>query len=229
MKNKNQYKFTKLPHSKIIIADDLYQRLIFLMGRSAWVASEHMCIFYGKEIEQNVILFDEMNKYEDYDSKGEGSKNPYDYSVGPGDGKFAEELENKIKSLPKGSIVADVHTHPSNVCIGNGDENEYRYFSTGDIRTNIKWNKYLEKYEIEHVAGLIGVDRINGNMTISFIWYNKEESKLYLFDDVVVYYRELGKYESLPKIGDVQLLYKNWGMDDVPLSKQIEESIKNLK
>ena len=67
------------------------------------------------------------------------------------------------------------------------------------------------------------------NIDIFLLWYNKEESKLYLFDDVVVYYRELGKYESLPKIGDVQLLYKNWGMDDVPLSKQIEESIKNLK
>jgi len=229
MGNINQYRFSKLPHSKIIITDNLYQRLLFLMGRSTWIASEHMCIFYGKEIEPNVILFDEMNENEDYDSRGEGSKNPYDYSVGPGEGKFAEELEKRIKTSPKDIIIADVHTHPSNVCFGNGDEDEYRYFSTTDIKTNIKWKKYLEKYGIDHVAGLIGVDRTNGNMTISFIWYNKEKSKIQLFDDIVIYYKDLNKYESLPKVGDIQLLYKNWGLDDTPLSKQVEESIKNLK
>lgn len=229
MSNNNQYNFSKLPHSKIIITDDLYQRLLFLMGRSAWVASEHMCIFYGKEIESNVILFDEMNQYEDYNSRGEGSKNPYDHSVGPGDGKFAEELETRIKSSSKWTIIADIHTHPSNVCFGNGDEEEYRYFSTGDIKTSLRWNDYLEKYGLEHVAGLIGVDRINGNMTISFIWYSKKDSKVYLFDDVVVYHKELEKYESLPKVGDIQLLYKNWGLEDVPLSKQVEEQLKSLK
>jgi hypothetical protein len=199
------------------------------MGRSAWVASEHMCIFYGKEIESNVILFDEMNQYEDYDSRGEGSKNPYDYSIGPGYGKFAEELENRIKTSSKETIIADIHTHPSNVCFGDGDREEYRYFSTGDIKNNLRWNDYLEKYGLEHVAGLIGVDRINGNMTISFIWYSKKDSKVYLFDDIAVYYKESKKYESLPKVGDVQLLYKNWGLDDVPLSKKVEEQLKNLK
>ena len=229
MSNKNQYKFRKLPNSKIIITDNLYQRLLFLMARSTWIASEHMCVFYGKEIDENVILFDEMNQYEDYDSKGEGSKNPRDYSVGPGNGKFAEEIEEKIKTLPKGAIIADIHTHPSNICFGNGDENEYRYFSSTDLKTNIKWKGLIEKNGIEHVAGLIGVDRDYGNMTLSFVWYSKNDSKFYLFDDIIVYHKELNKCDLLPKVGDIQLLYKNWGMDDVPLSKTVEKEIRNLK
>ena len=66
-------------------------------------------------------------------------------------------------------------------------------------------------------------------MTISFIWYSKKDSKVYLFDDVVVYHKALEKYESLPKVGDIQLLYKNWGLEDVSLSKQVKEQLKSLK
>ena len=51
------------------------------------------------------------------------------------------------------------------------DNSEYNNI---DVELDKEQN-ILEKYEIEHVAGLIGVDRIYGNMTISFIWYNKEE------------------------------------------------------
>lgn len=230
-KNVNQYRFDKLPNSKIIITAELYERLLFLIGRTAWVPSEHMCIFYGKEIQENTVYFDKVNIAEDYDSKGEGSKNPLDYSVGPGAGNFGEELEENIKSLPKGTIIADIHTHPSNVITGKGDENEYRYYSTGDLKTNIRWDNYIKKYGLTHIAGLIGVDRVNGNMTISFIWFDASKSKFYLFDNVLLDKVIDGQHVYTPftKVGDVQLIYENWGQVDVPLSSTVKKGIKNLK
>ena len=50
MQNINQYKFNILPESQVIITEKLYERLSFLVGRSAWIASEHACFFYGREI-----------------------------------------------------------------------------------------------------------------------------------------------------------------------------------
>ena len=228
MDNQNQYKIPKLNNSKIIITDDLYQRLMFLVGRSTWIPSEHMCLFYGKEKEENVFYFEEMNNFEDYVSLGEESKNLEDYHVGPGNGSMAMELQERIKT-PGDGVVLDIHTHPSNISDEEKYKAIYRYFSWGDIATGLTMSEYSARYGKKYIIGLIGVDRINGNMTISFIWINHIEKKAKLIEDVQVYNKNLKTIKSLPKVGDIQLLYKNWGMDDVPLSKQVEEQLKSLK
>ena len=228
MINSNQYRIPKLENSKIIITSNLYERLMFLVGRSTWIPSEHMCLFYGKETEKNVFYFDEMNVAEDYISLGEGSKDLQDYHVSPGDGQMAMDLQERIKT-PGDGIVLDVHTHPSDVSDDLNLKDEYRYFSWGDLETGLVMSEYSAKYGKKYIIALIGVDRVNGNMTISSVMINHIEKKVKLIEDIQVYNEYTKKSESLPKIGDIQLLYKNWGMDDVPLSKQVEESIKNLK
>lgn len=221
--------FSKLPNSKIIISESLFERLMLLIGRSAWEPSEHMCIFYGKEIGNNVVYFDKVNEAEDYVNKGTGSKNPLDYSVGPGAGQLNLELEKNIKELPRGAIIADIHTHPSNVIVGE-DINEYRYFSNGDIEANLKWRNLITPYNLIHISGLISVDRINGNMSISFIWYDAINRKFCIFEDVVldkINSNGTHEYLSFSKVGDVQLIFQNWGLD-LPLSKIVSDELKKL-
>lgn len=74
-----------------------------------------------EKISENVIYFDKMNVVEDYENMREGFRNQLDYSVGPGNEKFSDELEVNIKILPSNTIIADVHTYPSNI-IFNDDE-----------------------------------------------------------------------------------------------------------
>lgn len=74
-------------------------------------------------------------------------------------------------------VIADIHTHQSGVYESEIEKEDYRFFSTGDIGTSLAWDRLLKKKNpnIQHFAGLLGVDRINGNISISFIWFNSRE------------------------------------------------------
>lgn len=231
MQNINQYKFNILPCSQVILTEKLYERLECLVGRSAWIASEHACYFYGKEISENVLFFDEMNLNEDYENTGTNSINPLAYSVGPGKGKLNEEIEKKIESMQSG-VIADIHTHPSGVYESESEKDDFRFFSTGDIETSLSWNNYLKRKNpnLQHISGLLGVDRINGNISISFIWFNSQEHKFYRFNDIAIA-KDIGDnyaIESLEKVGEIQLLSKNWS-NDFALSQIVKDNLIGLK
>ena len=233
MENYNQYKFDKLPNSQIIITEKLLERLSFLVGRTAWIASEHACYFYGKEIKENVVFFDDMNKAEDYESNGENSLDPHAYSTGPGAGELNEELENIISTETSDNfVIADIHTHPSGVYESEDEKYDYMFFSAGDLKTSMTWDEYLKRKNpnITHIAGLLNVDRINGNMSISFIWFDANKKKFFRFEDVAIAKMVNGHYEvqSLERVGDIQLLSKHWGDDDITLSNSEKGRINGI-
>ena len=126
MSNINQWGFEELPNSKIIISEGVYNRLMFLIGRSAWITSEHHSTLFGRKVNgEDTWLIDEVNVNEDYISRGSNSTNPADYSVSAGKNE-ALEIANKLNQGP-GVVVIDVHTHPS------GLTEDYRFLSSGDL------------------------------------------------------------------------------------------------
>ena len=91
MSNINQWGFDELPNSKIIITEEVYNRLMLLIGRSAWITSEHSSTLFGRKVDgQDAWIIDEVNTNEDYVSRGTNSTNPNDYSVSSGQNQSIE-------------------------------------------------------------------------------------------------------------------------------------------
>ena len=96
MSNINQWGFDEIPNSKIIITEEVYNRLMLLIGRSAWITSEHSSTLFGRKVDgQDAWIIDEVNTNEDYVSRGTNSTNPNDYSVSSGQNQSIE-IENKL-------------------------------------------------------------------------------------------------------------------------------------
>ena len=225
MSNINQWGFEELPNSKIIITEGVYNRLMVLITRSAWIASEHSSTLFGKRVDgEDAWIIDEVNANEDYISRGANSNNPSDYSVSSGQNQSIE-IQNKLNQGP-GTVVIDIHTHPSGLI------DDYRFLSSADLSTYQQYNAIISEQSGTFFSGLIGVDRINGNMSFSIVWYNKLNSKFYRVSDILLRKKdEYGRITdiSFPKYGNTQLICKNWGNDDLKLPSCVEEEITNLK
>lgn len=179
MSNINQWRFEELPNSKIIITEEVYNRLMFLIGRSAWVSSEHSSTLFGRKIDgEDAWIIDEVNANEDYISRGTNSTNPSDYSVSTGQNQSIE-VQNKLEQGP-GVVVIDIHTHPSGLI------DDYRFISSGDESVYMQYNNIVSNKGGTFFAGLIGVDRVNGNMSFSVVWYNKLNNKFYRVKDIML-------------------------------------------
>lgn len=197
---------------------------MFLISRSAWIASEHQATLFGRKVDgEDTWLIDEVNTNEDYISRGSNSTNSHDYSVSAGK-KEAKEIKNKLNQSP-GVVVIDVHTHPSGLI------EDYRFLSSGDFSAYLKYNAIVSDKGGTFFGGLIGVDRDNGNMSFSIVWYNKLNNKFYRIKDIML--RKQDEYGSItdiqfPKYGNVQLICTNWGNEDLKVPSNVEEDITNL-
>ena len=101
MSNFNQWQLDELPDSKIIITEEVLNRLQFLIGRTSWVPSEHSTTLFGEKInDENIWLFDEVNINEDYINEGTNSQNPLDYAVQVGKKQY-EEMKIERKTSDK--------------------------------------------------------------------------------------------------------------------------------
>ena len=225
MSNINQWRFEELPNSKIIITEEVYNRLMFLIGRSAWVSSEHSSTLFGRKIDgEDAWIIDEVNANEDYISRGTNSTNPSDYSVSTGQNQSIE-VQNKLEQGP-GVVVIDIHTHPSGLI------DDYRFISSGDESVYMQYNNIVSNKGGTFFAGLIGVDRVNGNMSFSVVWYNKLNNKFYRVKDIMLRKKdEYGRITDFlfPKYGNTQLICTNWSNEDLRLPQSVEEDIINLK
>ena len=203
----NQYYFDKMKNSRIIITEEIYTRLIELTQLKKKKKEEQMCLLLGKEIKDNVVLFNKINKATDYQSIGGGSDNEYEHEITIGDGKLKKELNRWIKKHDENAVICDIHTHPSGV---NGDNINYRMLSSGDLETEIKRSQLLNNEGIQSIAGMIAVDRKYGNSTISFVWFDRANNKFYRVENlnVVKYDKQAKKYifEPLKKQGNSEFI-----------------------
>lgn len=221
MSNVNQWKFEEIPNSKVIITEDVYYRLQKLIGRTEWIASEHNTTLFGRKIGNNIWLFDSVNSNEDYVSAGNNSTNPYDYynSVGK---RQSLEIESKLKP---GVSIIDIHTHPS------GLTDTYRFISTADKKNYALYDDIVRKKGATFFGGLLGCDRVSGNVSFSIVYYNKNEDKYYRISDIYLRQKSSdGDYRDIPfvKYGDVQLIMQSFGFDDVLINKGTVEELKGF-
>ena len=225
MSNVNQWQFDELPNSRIIITEEVYNRLITLIGRTAWIASEHSSTLFGKKVDgEDTWIIDEVNTNEDYISRGENSTNPLDYSVSSGK-KQSLEIANKLEQ-GSGVVVIDIHTHPSGLI------EDYRFLSSGDLSEYIQNNEIVSNKGGTFFAGLIGCDRINGNMSFSIVWYNKHNNKFYRIQDIYLRRKlENGDYRDFPftKYGNTQLIMQMWGDQNAQISEKSKEELSGFK
>lgn len=224
MSDINQWKFDELSNSKIIITEQVYYRLCTLIGRTSWIASEHTSTLFGRKLNgSNIWIFDSVNENEDYKNYGTNSTNPYDYAVSVGINQ-EDEIYSKMKS-GNYPAVADIHTHPS------GITSNFRFMSEGDKITAKKKSKIIGEKGGTLFSGLIGCDRANGNMSISVVWYNKNDDEFYRIQDIYLRQKtESGDYRDVPfiKYGEVQLLMQNWGFCDTKISDYDKTELANL-
>lgn len=225
MSNVNQWQFDELPNSKIIITEEVLNRLHVLIGRASWIASEHSATLFGQKIgEDNIWLIDDVNTNEDYVSRGQNSTSPLDYSISTGD-KQSKEIVSKLESKP-GAVVIDIHTHPSGLI------EDYRFLSSGDLATYRQYNEIVSNKGGTFFAGLIGCDRVNGNMSFSIVWYNKQNDKFYRIQNIYLRRKlENGDYRDFPfaKYGNTQLIMQMWGDQNANMSEQSKEELIGFK
>ena len=225
MSNINQWQFDELPNSKIIITDEVLNRLYFLIGRTSWVPSEHSTTIFGRKIsEDNIWLFDEVNINEDYISEGKGSNNPQDYSILLGENQY-NEMKEKVE-YSTGVAVIDVHTHPSGLI------DDYRFVSGGDLTACRNFNSQVSSFGGTAFSGLIGCDRVNGNMSFSIIKYDELKNKFYRIEDIYLRRKlENGDYRDFPfiKYGNTQLIMQTWGDQNAIMNQQSKEEISGFK
>ena len=225
MSNVNQWQFEELPNSKIIITEEVLNRLHIIIGRTSWIASEHSTTLFGQKIsEDNIWLIDSVNVNEDYNSRGVNSTVSTDYSVSNGY-EQSKEIVEKLNQKP-GTVVIDVHTHPSGII------EDYRFVSAGDLSTYIKYNDIVTDKGGTFFAGLVGVDRMNGNMSFSVICYDKSNSKFYRIQDIYLRKRlENGIYRDFPfvKYGNTQLIMQTWGDQSAVMNYQDKEELGRFK
>jgi len=225
MSNVNQWQFNELPNSRIIITEEVYNRLMLLIGRSAWIASEHSSTLFGKKVgEGNTWVIDEVNCNEDYISRGQNSTNPSDYSISSGPNQTIE-IQNKLNSVP-GMVVIDIHTHPSGLI------DNYRFFSSSDLSMFKEYNQIVSNKGGTFFAGLIGIDRVNGNMSFAIVWYDKSNDKFYRIQNIYLR-RKLpnGEYNDyqFEKYGNTQLIMQTWGDQNSILDTHSEEELENFR
>ena len=167
----NHFGFRELPHSKIILSEECYTRLvgdINLCALSGEEELEYGTFLYGKEIKPNVIYFDVPSDYNDYEPK----YREFNVNV-DSNGKELMMHKELIQRIEKSiyDCIAHIHTHPF---IGGTS----RMFSNQDLRMikslqqNFQPANGTKKY---FFGGLLTVGAKNTSETdeISFVFYDE--------------------------------------------------------
>lgn len=184
--NMNQYNFLELNNSRIMINKAMLNRLIELTKTTIDKTGEQMCIFYGEELFGNNIIFTDLNKETDFTSLGNGSLNPLDHGVEIGkDSLIMRELLSKVQDNKNSrKVICDIHTHLS----GISDGDNFRLLSNADINSHCAMAQIMKDRGVEYISGIVAVDKLTGNISISLIWQDlKNDKRIYRIENISIY------------------------------------------
>lgn len=189
--NTNQYGFLELNNSRIMINNEMLDKLIKLAKKTIDSQGEQMCIFYGEELPGNNVIFDDMNHYTDYTSLGTGSSNPLEHGVKIQKGSnIMTELLNKVpingQPQPSGfrKVVCNIHTHLSGISEGDN----FRLLSNEDIISHSAMAQIMDERGAEYISGILAVDRVSGDNSLSLIWQDiKRDKRFYRIENITIY------------------------------------------
>ena len=189
--NINQYSFLELNNSRIMINREMLDRLIKLAKKTIDSQGEQMCIFYGEELLGNNVIFTDLNQQTDYTSVGNGSSNPLDHGVEMRKGsKIMAELLSKVpdnsqtQTSNSRKVVCNIHTHLSGISEGDN----FRLLSIADINNHLAMAQIMDERGAEYISGILAVDRVTGNNSLSLIWQDiKHDKGVYRIENVTIY------------------------------------------
>ena len=189
--NINQYGFLELNNSRIIINREMLDRLIKLAKKTIDSQGEQMCIFYGEELLGNNVIFTDLNQQTDYTSLGNESSNPLDHGVVMRKGsKIMAELLSKVpdnsqtQTSSHRKVVCNIHTHLSGISEGDN----FRLLSNADFNNHLAMAQIMDERGAEYISGILAVDRVTGNNSLSLIWQDiKHDKRVYRIENVTIY------------------------------------------
>lgn len=189
--NVNQYGLLELNNSRIMINKEMLDRLIKLAKKTIDSQGEQMCIFYGEELLGNNVIFTDLNQQTDYTSVGNGSSNPLEHGVEMRKGsKIMAELLSKVpdngqtQTSSSRKVVCNIHTHLSGISEGDN----FRLLSIADINNHLAMAQIMDERGAEYISGILAVDRVTGNNSLSLIWQDiKHDKRVYRIENVTIY------------------------------------------
>mgnify|MGYP004644748319 FL=1 len=189
--NVNQYGLLELNNSRIMINKEMLDRLIKLAKKTIDSQGEQMCIFYGEELLGNNVIFTDLNQQTDYTSVGNGSSNPLEHGVEMRKGsKIMAELLSKVpdnsqtQTSSSRKVVCNIHTHLSGISEGDN----FRLLSIADINNHLAMAQIMDERGAEYISGILAVDRVTGNNSLSLIWQDiKHNKRVYRIENVTIY------------------------------------------
>lgn len=189
--NVNQYGLLELNNSRIMINKEMLDRLIKLAKKTIDSQGEQMCIFYGEELLGNNVIFTDLNQQTDYTSVGNGSSNPLEHGVEMRKGsKIMAELLSKVpdngqtQTSSSRKVVCNIHTHLSGISEGDN----FRLLSIADINNHLAMAQIMDERGAEYISGILAVDRVTGNNSLSLIWQDiKHDKEVYRIENVTIY------------------------------------------
>lgn len=189
--NVNQYGLLELNNSRIMINKEMLDRLIKLAKKTIDSQGEQMCIFYGEELLGNNVIFTDLNQQTDYTSVGNGSSNPLEHGVEMRKGsKIMAELLSKVpdnsqtQTSSSRKVVCNIHTHLSGISEGDN----FRLLSNADFNNHLAMAQIMDERGAEYISGILAVDRVTGNNSLSLIWQDiKHNKRVYRIENVTIY------------------------------------------
>lgn len=189
--NVNQYGLLELNNSRIMINKEMLDRLIKLAKKTIDSQGEQMCIFYGEELLGNNVIFTDLNQQTDYTSVGNGSSNPLEHGVEMRKGsKIMAELLSKVpdnsqtQTSSSRKVVCNIHTHLSGISEGDN----FRLLSNADFNNHLAMAQIMDERGAEYISGILAVDRVTGNNSLSLIWQDiKHDKRVYRIENVTIY------------------------------------------
>lgn len=159
-----------MPNSKIVLSEEIYEELLAIKDVTNMTNQEFPFFLYGKEIEENVILFTDFMSSSSSEERESTAANFNE--------KMVNNLLNTINERNDGSlIVCHGHSHPAK---GSFSEN----FSLGDFTSYIQMNQdnpIFKKRQVELISCLV---TSTGN--INFVFYDNYYDNFYRVTDVFV-------------------------------------------
>lgn len=159
---------TNMPNAQIVLSEKVYGMLLAVQDVTNYTNQEVPFLLYGKEIENNIIEFDDYKT-----SNGSRQSNEASFNQ-----DMISDLQIKINdNINKGFVVCHGHSHPP---IGNFHQN----FSLGDFTSYMQMNQenFVFKSKQVELTGCL----VTSTGDINFVFYDNISNNFYRFTNVFV-------------------------------------------
>lgn len=158
-----------MPNSKIILSEEVYGSLLGIQDVTNIEKKEVPFFLYGKEVENNVIEFDNFITSSSRENRQSTEAN---YNE-----KMEKDLMDRLNNNRyNGFVVCHGHSHPR----GSFSEN----FSLGDFTSYIQMNQDNQVFKTKQAE--LTACLVTSTGDINFVFYDNTSDNFYRFTDVFV-------------------------------------------